>query len=131
RFSVNDEGNLICQVFQGGSLLTAQPLVSGIAQMRALYGLDTDADGVANQYLTASLVGAANWVKVVAIRIGLVVQSGDNQELPAPFRPDTEEELDLLGATFTAQDTHHVYKAASTTISLRNLHHINRQASDN
>ncbi|MCU7882781.1 MAG: PilW family protein [Candidatus Thiodiazotropha sp. (ex Lucinoma annulata)] len=132
RFSVNDEGNLICQVFQGGNQLIAQPLVSGIAQMRALYGLDgDDADGVANRYLTADQVGEANWVKVVSIRIGLVVQSGDDQALPAPFRPDTEDELDLLGSTFTAQDTHHVYKAASTTISLRNLHHINRQVTDN
>ncbi|MCU7839190.1 MAG: PilW family protein [Candidatus Thiodiazotropha sp. (ex Troendleina suluensis)] len=131
RFLVNDEGNLICQVFQGGAQLVAQPLVSGIIQMRALYGLDTDADGVANQYRTASQVVEADWVKVVAIRIGLIAQSGNGQELPNNFRPDTPEELDLLSSTFTAPNTDHVYRAASTTISLRNLHHINRQVNNN
>ena len=131
RYLVDDIGDLICQVFQGNNVLIAQPLVSGIAQMRALYGVDTDANGIANQYLTANQVGEANWPTVVSIRIGLVVQSGDEQELPAVYRPDTPEELDLLGATFTAQDTDHIYKTASTTVSLRNLHHIDRQANSN
>jgi hypothetical protein len=102
--------------------------------MRALYGIDTntnDPDGVANQFLTAAQVGEARWPAVVSIRIGLVVQSGDDIALPGPFRPDDPETFDLLGTTFTAPDTDHVFKTASTTISLRNLHHVDRQPSDN
>jgi hypothetical protein len=52
-------------------------------------------------------------------------------ELPNTFRPSEPETLDLLGATYTAPDTNLVYKSASTTISLRNLHHVDRQPSDN
>ncbi|MEW8200379.1 MAG: PilW family protein [Candidatus Thiodiazotropha endolucinida] len=134
RFLVNDEGNLICQVYRGATQLTSQPLVSGIVQMRVLYGIDTDTDdpdGVANQFLTANEVGEARWPAVVSIRIGLIVQSGDDIELPNTFRPDDLETLDLLGKVFTAPDTNNVYKSASTTISLRNLHHVDRQPSDN
>ncbi|MEW8048109.1 MAG: PilW family protein [Candidatus Thiodiazotropha endolucinida] len=134
RFLVNDEGNLICQVYRGATQLTSQPLVSGIVQMRVLYGIDTDTDdpdGVANQFLTANEVGEARWPAVVSIRIGLIVQSGNDIELPNTFRPDDLETLDLLGKVFTAPDTNNVYKSASTTISLRNLHHVDRQPSDN
>jgi type IV pilus assembly protein PilW len=133
RFLVNYEGNLICQVYRGKDKLVDQSLVSGIAQMRALYGVDTDTvdpDGVANQFFTADQVGEARWPAVVSIRIGLVVKSGDSIELPGAYRPDDPETFNLLGATFTAPDTKHVYKSASTTISLRNLHHVNRQPGD-
>ncbi|MBT2988307.1 MAG: PilW family protein [Candidatus Thiodiazotropha sp. (ex Ctena orbiculata)] len=130
RFLVDSDGDLICQAYQGGVQIIAQPMVSGVAQMRALYGIDTDADGVANQYLTANQVGNTRWVNVVAIRIGIVVKSGDEAELPSVFRPEDPETLDLLGAEFTAPDSNHVYRSATTTISLRNLHHINRQVSD-
>jgi type IV pilus assembly protein PilW len=132
RFLVNTEGNLICQVFQAGVELVAQPIVSGVAQMRVLYGLDSEPeipDGVAERYLTAKEIGDSEWPAVVSIRIGLVVHSGDDVELPNNFRPSEPETLDLLGATYTAPDTNHVYKSASTTISLRNLHHVDRQNS--
>ncbi|MEW7989502.1 MAG: PilW family protein [Candidatus Thiodiazotropha sp.] len=129
RFLVDEGGNLNCQVFQNGRIFQSQPIVSGVAQMRALYGIDTDAepDGVANSYLTAAQVAALNWMNVVSIRIGLVAKSGTGYELPGPYRPQAPEALDLLGARFIAPDTDYVYKSASTTISLRNLHHMDRQ----
>ncbi|MEW8505210.1 MAG: PilW family protein [Candidatus Thiodiazotropha sp.] len=129
RFLVNESGNLNCQVYQNGTLYDSQPIASGVVQMRALYGVDTDAepDGVANSYLTAAQVAPLNWMNVVSIRIGLVVRSGTGYELPLPYRPQTAEELDLLGAIFTAPDTDYFYKSANTTISLRNLHHMDRQ----
>jgi type IV pilus assembly protein PilW len=141
RFLVNDEGKLICQVYQNGEKVASRQIVSGIAQMRALYGIDragvapepNTPDGVADIYLTAKKVNEnkADWPKVVSIRIGLIVQSGDGIELPSAFRSSEKKTLDLLDAKFTAQDTSHVYKSASTTISLRNLHHVDRQPSDN
>ncbi|MCU7891039.1 MAG: PilW family protein [Candidatus Thiodiazotropha sp. (ex Ustalcina ferruginea)] len=120
RFYRDDDANLICQVVETGF---AQPLVSGIVAMRALYGVDTNADDIANQYLTATQVDAANyWLNVVAIRIGIITSSGDGAELPPRYRPAAAEELDLLGMTFTAPTTSNFYKSASTTISLRNVH---------
>ncbi|MES9992270.1 MAG: PilW family protein [Candidatus Thiodiazotropha sp.] len=129
RFIVNETGDLNCQVFQNNALFDSQPIAAGVAQMRALYGVDTDAepDGVANRYLTAAEVTSLNWMNVVSIRIGLVVNSGTGYELPGAYRPETPEQLDLLGATFTAPDTDYIYRSATTTISLRNLHHMDRQ----
>ncbi|MEW8315456.1 MAG: PilW family protein [Candidatus Thiodiazotropha endolucinida] len=133
RFLVDSEGDLNCQVYQNGALIQSQPIASDISQMRVLYGIDTDKepDGVANLYLTADHVESHNWMNVVSIRIGLVVSSGVGYELPRPYRPQTPEELDLLGATFTTPDNNFIYKSASTTISLRNLHHMDRQFADN
>ncbi|MCG7968980.1 MAG: PilW family protein [Candidatus Thiodiazotropha taylori] len=127
RFYLNADGDLICEVPERNY---AQPLVSGIARMRALYGIDTDGDGLANQYFTATAVDdEARWVNVVAIRIGIVAGSGEGQELPEIYRPSTAEPMDVMGATFTPTETSRAYKSSSTTITLRNLRNgINRQA---
>jgi type IV pilus assembly protein PilW len=131
RFLLDSEGDLNCQVYQNG-VLQSHPIASDIAQMRVLYGIDTDTepDGVANRYLTADHVEPHNWMNVVSIRIGLLVSSGAGYELPRPYRPQTPEQLDLLGATITAPDTEYFYKSVSTTISLRNLQHMDRQSAD-
>jgi type II secretory pathway pseudopilin PulG len=132
RFLVDAEGDLNCQVFDDGTLIQSQPIASDIAQMRVLYGLDTDPDpdGAANSYLTADQIEAHNWMSVVSIRIGLLVSSGVGFELPRAYRPDTPEQLDLLGAIYTAPDNQYIYKSVNTTISLRNLHHMDRQVDD-
>jgi type IV pilus assembly protein PilW len=133
RFIVDNEGDLNCQVHQNGAVIQSQPIVSDVLQMRALYGIDTDLepDGVANQYLTADNVAPHNWMNVVSIRIGLVVGSGFGFELPSPYRPQANEALDLLGTNFTTPDNHYIYRSSNTTISLRNLHHMNRQFTAN
>ncbi|MEW8028707.1 MAG: PilW family protein, partial [Candidatus Thiodiazotropha sp.] len=111
RFYRNDQFELVCQDIEtvGGVLDTAnafeREMVSGVITMRALYGVDTDADGVANQYLTATEVTNANrWVNVVTIRIGLVTSS-DTEELPYTYRPATEDELRVLGMEMPAPNT--------------------------
>ncbi|MES9850931.1 MAG: PilW family protein [Candidatus Thiodiazotropha sp. L084R] len=126
RFLVDNDGNLVCNVPEQDY---SQPLVSGIAQMRALYGIDTDADGIANQYLSTSVVDDNGlWVNVVSVRIGLVTGSGEGQDLPAVYRPATPEPKNLLGDEYTPADTNNAYKSASTTITFRNLNQsMNRQ----
>ncbi|MEW8342209.1 MAG: PilW family protein [Candidatus Thiodiazotropha taylori] len=128
RFYLNADGELICEVPEQNY---AQALVSGIARMRALYGIDTDGNGLANQYFTATAgEDEARWGNVGAIRIGLVAGSGEGQELPEIYRPATAEEMDVMGAPFTPTETSKAYKSSSTTITLRNLRTgINRQAS--
>ncbi|MES9825164.1 MAG: PilW family protein [Candidatus Thiodiazotropha endolucinida] len=127
RFYRNDQFELVCQDIEtvGGVLDTAnafeREMVSGVINMRALYGVDTDADGVANQYLTATEVTNANrWVNVVTIRIGLVTSS-DTEELPYTYRPATEDELRVLGMEMPAPNTSQSFKTANVTIMLRNL----------
>ena len=134
RFRVNDKDELVCEVDDNGdgAFEFSQALVSGIKQMRVLYGLDDDnADGYANRYLTASKTddttvnpppapGRSNWTRVVSLRIGLIANS-DTFELPGSLQPKDAQELNLLGMTYTAPDKNHFYQAFSTTISLRNL----------
>lgn len=134
RFLVNDEDELICEVDDDGdgTFDFQQPLVSGIKQMRVLYGLDDNtADGYANRYLTASMVDdetvnpaptgrTENWVRVVSLRIGLIASS-DTDEIPASLQPEDFQKLDLLGMEYTAPDKEHFFRTFSTTISLRNL----------
>ncbi|MEW8693547.1 MAG: PilW family protein [Candidatus Thiodiazotropha endolucinida] len=126
RFYRNNDAELVCQDIQttptGLVTVYERAMVSGIVLIRALYGIDTDADGFANQYLTATEVdNAGRWINVVSIRIGLVTSS-DTNELPHTYRPSTAEEMGMLGMDVTTElDTSHSFKSASTTIALRNL----------
>ncbi|MES9992265.1 MAG: PilW family protein [Candidatus Thiodiazotropha sp.] len=127
RFYRNGDAELICQSIEtvAGALNTGgafeRAMASGVVLMRALYGVDTDADGIANQYLTATEVDNADrWVNVVTIRIGIVTSS-DTEELPYTYRPAAAEEMRVLGMEHIAADTSHSFKTASTTIALRNL----------
>jgi type IV pilus assembly protein PilW len=126
RFYVDNDGNLVCEVPDESY---AQPLVSGIDKMIALYGVDTDGDGIANQYITAAAVDSdSRWINVVSIRIGIVSGSGDGHKLPTAYQPSTPEPLEMLGMDYVPTETDQAFKSASTTISLRNLHHLmNRQ----
>ncbi|MCP4242803.1 MAG: hypothetical protein GY772_19795, partial [bacterium] len=119
RFFVNANSELVCEV--NGS---AQPIVSGIVQMRALYGVDDDADGLANRYLTATTVQTeGRWPNVVAIRVGLIAGSGEF-ELPGSYRSASAGSFNLLGMAVTAPDATHFFKSLTTTISLRNLNTV-------
>ncbi len=103
---------------------TDYPLVSGIQLMRVLYGVDDDNDGFANRYLKASVVESEGaWDSVSTVRVGLVVSS-DTQTLPSSLQAASAQSLNVLGQTFTAPDTSHVYRSVETTISLRNLNTI-------
>ncbi len=118
RFKIEDD-TLICE--QGG---TDYPLVSGIKLMRVLYGVNDNTDGYANRYLNATTVETeGKWGNVVSLRIGLVVSSED-YKLPGNMQEYTAQTLVVLGQSYTAPDTEHVFQVASTTISLRNLNTV-------
>jgi type IV pilus assembly protein PilW len=54
----------------------AEELLDGIENMQILYGVDTDADDVAEQYVKADQVTVlATWNDVVGVRIGLLVHT--------------------------------------------------------
>ena len=55
----------------------AQELVDGIESMQTLYGVDTTGDRLANRYVTADQVGAANWNSVVSVRVALLSYTPD------------------------------------------------------
>ena len=63
----------------------ANELVEGVENMQILYGVDSDDDNVANQYVAAdeiNTVGAAtDFNDVVSIRLSLLMRSNENSEV--------------------------------------------------
>jgi len=51
----------------------AMPLLSNVERMHVTYGVDTDGDGAANQYLTADQV--TNWLQIISTRFYIVMRS--------------------------------------------------------
>jgi type IV pilus assembly protein PilW len=54
---------------------TSEVLISGIENMQIHYGIDTNGDGSANQYIDADNVAANQWNNVSAVRIWLLVRA--------------------------------------------------------
>lgn len=100
-----------------------EELVEGVENMQVTYGLDTNADGFANRYVTANNV--ADFNDVVSLRMGLLFQSHDNAK-----RSVYTKDFNLAGTAITstastpgsheyAQD-HRLRYAVNTVIKLRN-----------
>jgi type IV pilus assembly protein PilW len=67
--------NLMCLGSGGGA---AETLVEGVENMQILYGEDTDGDGIANRYVNAGGLNAANVNNIVGARIAMLVSTVDN-----------------------------------------------------
>ncbi|MBS4050676.1 MAG: PilW family protein [Methylomonas sp.] len=94
--------------------MSAQELIEGIEDMQITYGVDTDADGTPNSYLTANNIIAANWPLVVSVRISLLARTiADNLSASAvPY--------DYNGADDITPADRRLRRAFTTTIALRN-----------
>lgn len=94
-------------------ITSAQELVEGVVNMQLLYGEDTDADGLANHYVTADL---ANFTNVVSVRLGLLVESIDE--------PRTSNSLNntysLADTTITVTADKKLRYSFNNTIKIRN-----------
>ncbi len=145
RFMVQD-GDLVCaqttyiDTSETGSnncsstpTTTTRTLISGVHRLKALYGVDDDADGFANRYLTASQIeddtlvtppqgGASPWSRVVSIRFALLL--GSERELPARYRQENEQNLEMFGLPIEAPDDAHLYRVITSTLAFRNLNPI-------
>ncbi|MES2242439.1 MAG: PilW family protein [Pseudomonadota bacterium] len=82
----------------------SQPILKGVETFQVMYGLDTDADSVPDRWVSGQSVATADWVKVVAVRVGLVIRgdpgSGQGQSATA-----AENNLYPLGKGFTGTST--------------------------
>lgn len=99
-----------------------QELVEGVEDLQVLYGVDTDADGAPNVYLSADGVGAA-WGSVRSVRIGMLVRTPNDKDID----PDIRASYDVNGNTFTvptdADGNRDRYqrRVFQTTVQVRNL----------
>lgn len=94
-----------------------QPIAEAVDNMQVLYGVDTDTDGFANQYLNADAV--ANWLNVVSIQVALLINSIDNVKDVAPGAGN-EDQFNLLGLNHVAPNDRLARRTFTTTIPLRN-----------
>jgi len=53
----------------------AQPIASNVVQLKALYGKDTNADGIVDAWNTVAPATSSDWANVLAIRVALVARS--------------------------------------------------------
>ncbi|MGH8363607.1 MAG: PilW family protein [Gammaproteobacteria bacterium] len=102
------------------ALGTPQELVPDIESMQILYGVDTDGDGIANQYVAAS--GIANWAaaSIVSVRIGLLVRSNNNA---VPATALSAVDVDGVAVTpppGSGATTRRLHRVFVETIALRN-----------
>jgi type IV pilus assembly protein PilW len=90
-----------------------QELVEGVESLELLYGFDADDDRAANEYRTASAVGA-DWAKVRSVRVGVLVHSADANAT------ELTRETDFNGQQFGGDDRR-LRLAFDTTATIRNL----------
>lgn len=75
-YAVDAAGTLTLTTFVSAAAASAtDALFPHIANLQALYGKDTDADGVVDRYDNATPVDSAGWQQVLAVRVAVVARS--------------------------------------------------------
>lgn len=106
----------------------SQELIEGVETMQLLYGLDVDADGMADRYLQADSADiTGNWQNVVTVRVSLLFASEDGLRESDGY----DENTYVVGNTSIAPEgtsgvpTHKRDKrkryVSSMTVSVRNI----------
>lgn len=98
-------------------LLQNQEMIEGVENMQIMYGVDNNADKIANSYVNAAgVVAAGGWSNVVSVKIALLVRT---------LSEDQNNEVDtatynLLGTVINPTDDRRRRKVFSTTVQIRN-----------
>ena len=96
---------------------SAIPLISNVEKLFVLYGIDTDADDYANQYLRADQVNTADWKNnVVSVRLYLVLAS----EEPHVILKTPGYNIDDRSYDVNSPADKRLYKVFTSTIAFRN-----------
>ena len=112
------EPELRCE-YRGSQGWSSQALVAGVESFQVLYGVDTDADGIVNQYLNATSVKAQSlWSQVVALRIALLLRA---ERDTGGVNLDQPDDFALFGAAYE------VKADVGTRIARASLPAANRQ----
>ena len=90
-----------------------QSLIEGVENLQFVYGIDTDGDLLANQYVTADAV--PNWNNVISLSIAMLVRS------EVETNPDVDTRIyNLLGTNLGPFNDRRLRTVFTTTITLRN-----------
>jgi type IV pilus assembly protein PilW len=90
-------------------------LIRGVENMQILYGIDSNGDGDANNYVTADDPALSSWNEVVSVKISLLMSTPDT--VPTSGEGNI---YNVNGTYFDPADDDRLRKVYSTTIQLRN-----------
>jgi type IV pilus assembly protein PilW len=115
-YAINASQNLSStdRVISTGAV-TTQELFPQILTMKALYGKDTDNNGVVDRYDNQTPTTAAGWQQVLNIRIALVTRSGQYEK---DVVTTDQPQWDVGSATTIVGPTTAVCHSSSTCITL-------------
>ncbi|WP_255988203.1 PilW family protein [Chitinolyticbacter albus] len=102
-------GALYCSKIDGTA---ARLIAANVVNYYVQYGIDNNADQVADNYVAAATV--SNWKNVYATRVCIVLRSENDR-----LSPEAMKYLDCSGMTKTATDNR-LYRTFTTTVQLRN-----------
>jgi len=112
-FYIRNNPNNIPSLYRKRFDANAVELVEGIEQMQITYGVDTTANGSANEYRTANNVG--NWNNVVSVRVSLVAVSIENN-----LTVDGSQLYNFNGVNDIDPGDQRLRRVFTRTITLRN-----------
>jgi len=104
----------VCSITgQTGGTAPCTELLNGVENMQIEYGVDTDGDTSANQYVTANNVG--NWAQVVSVRVSLLMATP-----PSAGRLSANPQTYTYNGTTTTATDRRVRHVYSSTVNVRN-----------
>lgn len=123
RYYIQNE-NLVSDPVLLGNV--AQPVASGIVQLQAQYGRDTNADGVIDIWSEVAPASSTEWAGVIAVRLALVARSAVAERADGNGNCTTTTAAPTwAGGTFDlsarADWRCFRYRVFESTISLRNM----------
>jgi len=118
--AADDDTPTLVRLALDGTTLVQEDVAEGVEQLQILYGVDSNGNLNADQYMSAAEVETANdWPSVVAIRFDMVVRS-----------PEVDISLDATGDTYDmaggytytvpADAKHYRRKMFSNVVQIRN-----------
>jgi hypothetical protein len=103
------------------SLSRTERVVENVEDLDFLYGLDSDDDGAVDAYLRADQIGAAQWHRVLSVRVSLVALSAEAAlagGTQAVYLRDIDGDTVIDGQP--ARGDRRLRQVFSATVSLRN-----------
>ena len=92
-------------------------LVANIENMQLLYGIDTDNDLYANEYITATAVTVRDlWVNIVSLKLAILLKS--SHEISG-F--ENKKDITLNDVVLPAANDRYMRMQSNTTIAIRNI----------
>lgn len=124
-YSIDNESLQVRAQTSGAATSTAEELYPQIVNLQAMYGKDTTGDGQIDTYDNTTPTTAADWERVLAVRLALVARSTQYERDPvttsAPqWQVGTGTPL-TLRINHVSDWQHYRYKVYDTIVPLRNM----------